>query len=228
MKTIAKPASAWGKIMVVALVISGLLLSGSGIAWADRGSDRHKGRQEVGREGSSRVKQDNRPGQYRSPEKVPVVRQLPRGHRRVVVNNNNYYVHDNRYYTRGPGGYIVVPPPTGAVFATLPFGSVTVTIGGIAYSRYGDVYYRPARHGYVVVKTPRFPPAAAYRFTVLVQTAALNVRSGPGQHFAVIGQTWQGQSLAVTGHASGWYHVVLPGGNSGWVMSEYTRMLSAG
>lgn len=62
----------------------------------------------------------------------------------------------------------------------------------------------------------------------MVWTSALNVRSGPGEHFPVIDRAWQGETLGVNGNAPGCYYVLLPNGASGWVMSVYTRAPASG
>lgn len=300
MKTIALFLPRLGKSMLVALVTSGLLLSGSGLAWAERGGDRNRGQTDLRQQeqarggqrtppgqsrrqqqatppgqyrqqqqhrpaeqyrqqqqsrpsgqyrqqqqsrpsgqyrqqqqsppsGQYRQQQQSRPaGQYRQQQPMTMVRQLPPGHRKMVVRNQHYYVHNHRFYTHGPGGYMVVRPPVGAVVPALPGLSVRVSIGGAAYFRYDDVYYRPAPRGYIVVDAPRYYPAPVYSHMVKVWVSTLNLRSGPGTQFAVIGQTWRGQHLTVIGQAPGWYQVLLPGGGTGWVMSQYTRTLATG
>lgn len=140
------------RIAVVSLLAAGVLLAGNTPSWADRG-----GRQENRYEQRQDYRNDSRrDGRYEKRNdhqrhKVTVVRELPRGYRQVVVNKTPYYVHEHRYYSRVHNGYALVAPPVGAVFATLPFGSVSVTIGGNFFYRTGDVYYRPAPRGYVVV-----------------------------------------------------------------------------
>jgi len=60
---------------------------------------------------------------------------------------------------------------------------------------------------------------AATGTQAIVDTAALNVRSGPGTGFAVIDVVHSGDSLPVTGQNSsaGWYQVSLADGRTGWV-----------
>lgn len=227
MKRIAEFNKGCARTLTVAMLALAMALSGVGPAWADRGGDR--GRQEGRYEERHRGKSEHRFDQrHREKEKVKVVRELPRGHRKVVVNKTTYYVHDHRFYTRASGGYLSVRPPVGAVVATLPLGSVTLNIGGVFYSRYDDVYYRPVGRGYQVVNAPYYAPAAPGGSVVKVWASTLNVRSGPGRHFGVIGQAWQGQRLIVSAQAPGWYLVRLPNGLSGWVMSEYTHAFGAG
>lgn len=232
MKKTRMSVAASGRIAVVSLLAAGLLLAGNSPSWADR--DDRQGRQENRYETRHDNRKDGRhDGKYERRDdhrqhKVTVVRELPRGYRNVVVGKTRYYEHDHRYYTRVHNGYALVRPPVGAVVATLPFGSVSLTIGGNFYFCADDVYYRPARRGYIVVAAPFSRPIPVQAGAVMVWTSTLNVRSGPGEHFPVINQAWQGETLLVNGHTPGWYDVLLPGGGSGWVMSGYTRPLAVG
>ncbi|MDO3378504.1 DUF6515 family protein [Geoalkalibacter halelectricus] len=224
------------KVLLTALVATSLAAGASTSAWADRGGERVRQeirtefRQDDRRGGRTvvRERRDNRERSHRHQQSSRVVRELPRGHQRVVINQTSYYVHNHRYYTRAPGGYVLVAPPVGAVVATLPVGAVHLSIGGVFYARHDNVYYRPAARGYQVVRAPHYPVGAYAAPLVAVSATTLNVRGGPGLHFGVIGQTWHGQQLKVIGQAPGWYYVKLPGGLRGWVMSDYTRPLVAG
>ncbi|WP_305045215.1 DUF6515 family protein [Geoalkalibacter sp.] len=157
MKKMVEMNQGFARMLPVAMLALALTLSGVGPAWADRGGDR--GRHEGRYEERHRGKPDHR-FEHRHKEKVKVVRELPRGHRKVVVNKTTYYVHDHRYYSRAPGGYVLVRPPVGLVVASLPLGSVNISIGGLFYSRYDDVYYRPVPRGYQVVAAPYYPQYA--------------------------------------------------------------------
>jgi hypothetical protein len=144
-----------GRTVLVSLLAAGLLLAGNSPSWADR-NDR-QGRQDHRHEQRYDYKKDGRhDGRYERRNdhrrhKVTVVRELPRGYRKVVVNKTPYYVHEHRYYSRVHNGFALVGAPIGAVFATLPFGSISVNIGGNFFYRAEDVYYRPTPRGYVVV-----------------------------------------------------------------------------
>ena len=66
------------------------------------------------------------------------------------------------------------------------------------------------------------PPAGAQDTgdpTLTVLTRALNVRSGPGTNYPVIGALKQGDEVAIVGRhsASGWWQVALVSGKTGWV-----------
>lgn len=159
MKT-AMPLRPLGKLMMVSAITAGLLLAGNGTSWADRdgrnGWQNHRYEQ---RDDHRKGDRHDRGYTYRDDHrdrKAVIVRELPRGYRTVVVNKARYYVHDHRYYTRGSGGYVLVSPPIGAFFATLPLGSARITIAGSPYFFAGDVYYRPVPRGYVVTAPPAF------------------------------------------------------------------------
>jgi len=223
MKMTRVSAAASWRFMVASFLAVGLVLAGSIPARADR--DDRPGREESRYEKRHEGKHDRRDDRW--DRKVTVVRELPRGYRTVVVNKVRYYEHDHRYYTKASDGYLLVSPPVGAFVATLPLGSVSLTIGGNFFFRDGDVYYRRANRGYAVVAAP-LPTASRHSEAVTVWTKALNVRSGPGEHFPVVERAWRGETLVVSGHAPGWYCVRLPNGAAGWVMSNYTRPLAAG
>ncbi|WP_305042316.1 DUF6515 family protein [Geoalkalibacter sp.] len=156
MKKIVEMNKGFAGMLPVAMLALAVTLVGVGPAWADRGGDR--GRHESRYEERHRGKSDHRFDQrHKEKEKVRVVRELPRGHRKVVVNKTTYYVHDHRYYTRASGGYLLVRPPVGVVVANLPLGSVSISIGGLFHSRYDDVYYRSVPRGYQVVAAPYYP-----------------------------------------------------------------------
>ncbi len=65
--------------------------------------------------------------------------------------------------------------------------------------------------------TSATPEAIGSRYA----TATLNVRIGPGKHFAVAGQLDEGDKVAITGETSGDWTQILRDGRTGWVHSEY-------
>jgi Ni/Co efflux regulator RcnB len=159
MKRTSMSVATSGRLVVVSLLAAGFLLAGNSPSWADRDGrrDRQENRYEQRHDNWKDSRHDNRHdsrfekrGDHRK-HKVTVIRELPRGYRTVVVNRTPYYIHEHRYYSRVHNGYALVGPPVGAVFATLPFGSISVNIGGNFFYRTEDVYYRPTPRGYVVV-----------------------------------------------------------------------------
>jgi hypothetical protein len=80
---------------------------------------------------------------------------IDRGHHtrytQVIVDSNRYYYDDDGiYYTGGPGNYVVVQAPVGAVIYR-PIQYEQVEIEGIIYYKYHNTYYIPSGRGYQVV-----------------------------------------------------------------------------
>jgi len=73
---------------------------------------------------------------------------------------------------------------------------------------------------------PVNPPAVTGNW-VSVATPILNVRSGPGLNFSIIGRVYQGDLLWATGSAPQWVYVRLPNENFGWVMTQFTAQTSS-
>lgn len=71
---------------------------------------------------------------------------------------------------------------------------------------------------------PMAPPETSGPMTVRVTAASLNVRSGPGTSYPVVGAVAQGSLLGVDYSEGSWYHITVPGSISGWVYSGYTRL----
>ena len=164
-----------------------------------------------------------------------VVRKLPPRHRKVVVNRTRYFFNSGMFYREGPGGYVGVRAPLGAVLVSVPTGSVSFVLGATTYWYYGGVYYRRAPSGYMVVDAPpetvivqesddRGDTEPAVGETVSVTAQSLNVRSGPGINHAVIADLPYGTRLVVRGHAPDWLYVELPFGKFGWIMKKFTTM----
>ncbi len=72
--------------------------------------------------------------------------------------------------------------------------------------------------------TPAPPPQASFTVT----TATLNVRSGPGTNYNVIGQIRQGQTFPITGKnpAGNWWQFDY-NGRPGWVSGQLVRVTNA-
>jgi len=166
----------------------------------------------------------------------PIVN-LPVGYVSVWVGGANYFYNAGVFYQKRPNGFIVAPPPVGAIIASIPVGFQVVVIGGLAYYCYGGAYYQRVPSGYIVVEAPpgvvtveepsaliQVPETARGRVSVTAHT--LNVRSGPGSNRPVIHQMYQGNILAIYGNAPGWLYVKLPSGKFGWVMQKFTVQVS--
>lgn len=142
-------ASAVGWSVKRALAVAALTavlgpLSGRALAAQDRRPpDRDRQAEQRRREARPRV-----------PHRGTVVRVLPPEHVRVVVRGVPYFFWGGAFYRTGPGGYVVVAAPAGAVLGALPFGYVSLRIGPRAYFYYGGVFYQPYARQYVVVAPP--------------------------------------------------------------------------
>jgi hypothetical protein len=167
------------------------------------------------------------------PQYGSVVVRLPPRHRNLMVNRTKYFFDSGIFYRNGPGGYVIVRAPMGAILASVPVGSVTFALGGTAYWYYGGTYYRRVPSGYIVVDAPpnaviaqesddrdNIEPAVGERVSITARS--LNVRSGPGGNHTVIAHLQYGTILVVRGYAPGWLYVELPHGRSGWIMKKFT------
>jgi hypothetical protein len=54
----------------------------------------------------------------------------------------------------------------------------------------------------------------------------LNIRSGPGKHYPVIGNAKPGETLAILDNSGEWYHLRLQNGREGYGFYKYIRFLS--
>ncbi len=161
----------------------------------------------------------------------------PVGYVSVRFGGAKYFYHAGVFYQKRPHGFIVAPPPVGAIIASIPAGFQVVVIGGVTYYCYGGAYYQGVPSGYIVVEAPPVvvavedPPALIQvpetaRGRVSVTANTLNVRSGPGANRPVIHHVYQGNILAIYGNAPGWLYVKLPSGKFGWVMQKFTVQVS--
>jgi uncharacterized protein YgiM (DUF1202 family) len=66
------------------------------------------------------------------------------------------------------------------------------------------------------------PPMAPQTGRAAVTPDVLNVRSGPGMNYPIVGHVFKGTVLEIQGNAPGWLYVVLPAGNFGWVSMPLT------
>ncbi|MCS6837166.1 MAG: SH3 domain-containing protein [Anaerolineae bacterium] len=75
--------------------------------------------------------------------------------------------------------------------------------------------------GTVVQPTPLPSP-----FVATVNTAFLNLRSGPGANFSILRKLARGQSMTLQGRNADarWVQVVMPDGLVGWVSARYLSM----
>jgi N-acetylmuramoyl-L-alanine amidase len=59
---------------------------------------------------------------------------------------------------------------------------------------------------------------------LIVNTQVLNVRSGPGVNFPLIGQVKLGREFKVEEEKNGWYRIKLSNGTVGWVIKDYVSL----
>jgi len=71
-------------------------------------------------------------------------------------HGEHFHYRDGHWYHRGWLGIDFLAPvlTIGAVVDALPYGYVTVAVGGVPYYRYEGVYYRHYPEGYMVVPEP--------------------------------------------------------------------------
>lgn len=156
-----------------------------------------------------------------------VVNTLPAGHRVVRVGSSTYYVHNGRYYRSRGKSFVVVRAPLGGVVTVLPRGYSAVVVGRSTYYYCAGVYYRAVPQGYVIIDAPQSVADLSIVSQVVVNVAALNVRSGPGRDHGIVDTVSSGQHLNVVATALGWHYVELTNGRSGWVMAKFVRTIKA-
>ncbi len=156
-----------------------------------------------------------------------VIVKPPVGYKTIRRGGARYFYHRGIYYRKGPSGFVVVRAPIGAVVPALAVGFITSLVGGLTYYYYGGVYYQKAPSGYVVVKAPSAAvvveePPVVVSGRVSVTAITLNIRSGPGMNFEVIGQVSQNDVMVIIGNAPEWLYIKLPSGKFGWVSEKFT------
>ena len=97
---------------------------------------------------------------------------LPAAFTTLMLAGLTYYYCEGVYYSRHPYGYVVVPPPCGAVVREIPPVYVPIVINGATYYTADGIYYQPAGQGYVVVQQPQN--------IISVQQAPLQVQTNTG------------------------------------------------
>jgi hypothetical protein len=142
-----------------------------------------------------------------------------------------FFFHMGNYYQHTDEGYVVVQAPLGARIRTLPERCSPLSIDGRRYYGCDDVYYEMDGDEYIVVEKPspreyRNEPAGGdFRVgvgdEVGIKVESLNVRSGPGTRFKVIGQLYRGEVVEVSGMEGEWYSFRLPNGSYGWILQEH-------
>lgn len=153
---------------------------------------------------------------------------FPMGHHIVHFGSLLFLFLDGIFFRPDPRGYVVVRAPVGAVVPVLPSSAVLVTVEGVPYYDCSGVYYRQIPEGYVVVTLPVAKAEIAgvvKGLRLQVQVPLLNVRSGPGLDFTIVGQIGENTMLDVEEFQSDWSKVKLRDGSSGWVQNMYTSVI---
>lgn len=75
----------------------------------------------------------------------------------------------------------------------------------------------------VPTRQPTRTATPTLQLCTVTAAEALNLRSGPGTSYPVIGWLQPGDMLTVSRRVSGWVSVISPAGAAGWVKSEYCK-----
>jgi N-acetyl-anhydromuramyl-L-alanine amidase AmpD len=77
----------------------------------------------------------------------------------------------------------------------------------------------------LVRTAPTPPPATTTNQAMTVTTDVLNVRSGPGTNYSIIGTIPMGQTYIATGSSNGWYKIWYKN-NAGWCHGAYLQKVT--
>jgi probable enterotoxin D len=66
-------------------------------------------------------------------------------------------------------------------------------------------------------------PVDTGKYGTVTANSGLNVRSGPGTGYKVIGSLSKGQKIRIGSHTSGWYNIYF-GDHGGWVSDQYLQV----
>ena len=59
----------------------------------------------------------------------------------ILIGGLEYYYQHGYFYKRGPGGYVIVDAPLGAVVEAIPSRHKVIIINGKTYYYYNDIYF---------------------------------------------------------------------------------------
>lgn len=62
----------------------------------------------------------------------------------------------------------------------------------------------------------------------VITTSTLNVRSGVGTNYSIIGKVYKGNQVNIQETQSGWHKITLSNGSIGWVSGDYVKTSSGG
>ncbi|GGE67120.1 C40 family peptidase [Priestia taiwanensis] len=86
----------------------------------------------------------------------------------------------------------------------------------------GQTGYVSAEYLQKAGEQPKPPTSGNVSGAYTVTASALNVRSGPNTSHGVIGKTYKGQTVTVTGQENGWYKINY-NGKTGYVSADYLQ-----
>lgn len=151
----------------------------------------------------------------------------------------------NKHWVKGYRGWGVPWPPHApvAVVSTLALnihsypGERHVIVGvcfagdviaiGSQTANWTHIRTREGTRGWVVTRYllgAGLPRAIGGGQTIQAAAAVLNVRSGPGLEFPILGKVFKGTAMKLMRLSPHWAAVVLPGSTTGWVAREYTSL----
>ncbi len=161
---------------------------------------------------------------YTIGKRLPI---LPPGIAAMRVADALFYYHLGMFFRPVPGGgYVVVGAPVGARIRTLPEECTVVYSPPHRYYYCHDTYYQHRGDYYVVVSEPNRGSTKSEIVMgdeIQVTADVLNIRTGPGKRFRVIGQLYRGDVAIVSDKDKHWYYVTLKDNSTGWILSRYTR-----
>lgn len=80
---------------------------------------------------------------------------LPAAFTTLMIAGLTYYYCEGVYYRRQNYGYIVVPPPNGAIVREVPPVYAPMVVNGVTYYTADGIYYQYTPQGYMVVQQPQ-------------------------------------------------------------------------
>lgn len=100
-----------------------------------------------------------------------------------------------------------------------------VILKQLGYSRYCRSSFSVMLTVLVILFTVNTYASLEYpkRYSATVTASALNVRSGPGSGYPIIGKKYRNQSVYVTHHNGAWRRIAWPGGRTAYVYGSYLR-----
>jgi murein DD-endopeptidase MepM/ murein hydrolase activator NlpD len=109
---------------------------------------------------------------------------------------------------------------TGPVITKLPSGTYVTLIsktGG-----WWRIEYAPSSYGYASAEYIKSVPGA-YTLVTSTSTGNLNVRSGPGTSYNIVGSVPNGRTVLALSENGNWYRILYNGTLTGYVSAQYLK-----